>query len=179
MPQFKVLPPVQAASPPVDSDAFRSAMRQLAGGVTVITAGQGVDRTGMTVSSLSSFSIAPPSLIVSINRQASIRPFLDRYRAFGASILASGQNAVADRFAGVGGLKGNGRFIGEKWIALETGAPLLAGALAVFDCEIEEIIDRHTHSIVIGLVKAVRTASTGNALVHWRGQYSEAGSDTE
>ncbi|MDO9412657.1 MAG: flavin reductase family protein [Pseudolabrys sp.] len=169
MTHLKVLPPVTSETPPVDSEAFRASMRQLAVGVSVITAGQGTDRTGMTVTSLSSFSIAPPSLIVSINRAASIRPLLDRYRTFGASILGTGHNAVADRFAGVGGLKGNGRFIGEKWITLETGAPLLAGALAVFDCEIEEIIERHTHSIVIGLVKAAR-ATEGSPLVHWQGQ---------
>ena len=140
----------------VESESFRVAMRRLPGGVSIITSGQGSDRSGMTATSLSSLSVDPPSLIVSINRDASIRPILDRYKAFGASVLRAGQKSVADRFAGIGGLKGNGRFIGERWIALETGAPLLATALAVFDCEVEDIIDRHTHSIIIGLSRPYR-----------------------
>ncbi len=60
---------------------------------------------------------------------------------------------------------------------METGAPLLAGALAVFDCEISDIIDRHTHSIVIGEVRAVQVAAGGDALVHWHGRYSSTGRD--
>ncbi len=172
MAQLRVKPKMDVDIPAVASEAFRAAMRQLPGGVSIIAAGQGSDRTGMTVTSLASLSLDPPTLIVSVSRESSIRPLLDRYRAFGASVLRADQSSVADRFSGYGGLKGNSRFIGEKWIALETGAPLLAGALALFDCEIEDIIDRHTHSIVIGQVKAVRAAAGGSALVHWRGQYS-------
>ncbi|MDU6670159.1 MAG: flavin reductase, partial [Bradyrhizobium sp.] len=41
---------------------FRSAMRQLVGGVSVITVGRGDEITGMTVSSLSSLSVDPPSV---------------------------------------------------------------------------------------------------------------------
>ncbi len=177
MPQLKVQSNVNTKTPPIEANAFRSAMRQLPGGVSIIAAGHGVDRAGMTATSLSSFSVAPPTLIVCINRQSTIRPLLDRYRAFGASILRSGQSSIADRFAGLDGMKGNSRFAGENWITLETGAPLLADALAVFDCEIAEIVDRHTHSIVIGEVKAVRAASGGSALVHWQGQYSSTGFD--
>ncbi len=50
---------------------FRSVMRRLAGGVSIITAGRGNDITGMTVTSLTSLSATPPRLLVSINRQAS------------------------------------------------------------------------------------------------------------
>jgi flavin reductase (DIM6/NTAB) family NADH-FMN oxidoreductase RutF len=177
VPQLKVKRKMGVDIPSVASDAYRAAMRQLPGGVSIIAAGQGGDRTGMTVNSLASLSLDPPTLIVSVSRQSSIRPLLDRYRAFGASVLRAAQSSVAERFAGYGGVKGNSRFIGEKWIALETGAPLLADALALFDCEIEDIIDRHTHSIVIGEVKAVRFAAQGSALIHWQGQYSVTGVD--
>ena len=48
--------------PPVAAGAFRDAMRQLPGGVSVITAGIGEDRSGMTVTSVSSLAIDPPSI---------------------------------------------------------------------------------------------------------------------
>jgi flavin reductase (DIM6/NTAB) family NADH-FMN oxidoreductase RutF len=47
----------------VSSDHFRGAMRHLAGGVSVITVGRGRDITGMTVTSVSSLSVDPPTLI--------------------------------------------------------------------------------------------------------------------
>ena len=55
----------------VASGDFRSAMRHLAGGVSVITVGRGKDITGMMVTSVSSLSVEPPALIVSINRESS------------------------------------------------------------------------------------------------------------
>jgi flavin reductase (DIM6/NTAB) family NADH-FMN oxidoreductase RutF len=39
---------------------FRSVMRRLAGGVSIITAGRGDEITGMTVTSLTSLSADPP-----------------------------------------------------------------------------------------------------------------------
>ena len=61
----------------VRSGDFRDAMRQLAGGVSIITVGRGKDITGMTVTSVSSLSVEPPTLIVSVNRQASSWPLPD------------------------------------------------------------------------------------------------------
>jgi hypothetical protein len=55
----------------VSSGEFRNAMRHLAGGVSVITVGQAKDITGMTVTSVLSLSVDPPTLIVSINRESS------------------------------------------------------------------------------------------------------------
>src|ERR1700726_3249945 len=94
----------------VSSGDFRSAMRHLAGGVSVITVGLAKDITGMTVTSVSSLSVDPPTLIVSINRESSSWPLLKRYRAFGVNILAADQLDIAVRFAGKEGLKGADRF---------------------------------------------------------------------
>src|SRR6202051_1156747 len=78
---------------------FRSVMRRLAGGVSIITAGHGNDITGMTVTSLTSLSATPPRLLVSINRQASSFPLIERQRVFGVNILGSDQPDLADHFS--------------------------------------------------------------------------------
>ena len=96
----------------VTASDFRSAMRQLTGGVSVITAGRGRDISGMTVTSVSSLSVDPPALIVSINREASSWPLVKRYGFFGVNILTSDQIDIAERFTGKGGLKGADRFAG-------------------------------------------------------------------
>ena len=100
------------------SGDFRGAMRQLTGGVSVVTAGRGRDISGMTVTSVSSLSVDPAALIVSINRGASSWPLLKRYGIFGVNILTSDQLDIAERFTGKGGLKGAERFAPRDFPAL-------------------------------------------------------------
>jgi flavin reductase (DIM6/NTAB) family NADH-FMN oxidoreductase RutF len=153
------------------SDDFRSAMRQLMGGVSVITAGIGWDISGMTVTSVSSLSVDPPALIVSINREASSWPLVRRYGFFGVNILTSDQIDIAERFTGKDGLKGAERFAGAHWTTRISGVPLLTDALAVIDCEVEDMVERHSHAIVIGRVLDVAVSTRTAALAYWQGQY--------
>ena len=155
----------------VSADDFRNAMRQLTGGVSVITAGRGRDISGMTVTSVSSLSVDPPALIVSINREASSWPLVKRYGCFGVNILASDQIEIAERFTGKGGLKGAERFAGAHWTTRASGVPLLAGALAAIDCEVEHVVERHSHVIVIGRVLDVAVSGRNAALAYWQGEY--------
>ena len=111
----------------VTASDFRNAMRQLTGGVSVITAGKGRDISGMTVTSVSSLSVDPPSLIVSLNRESSSWPLVKRYGFFGVNILTSDQVDIAERFTGKGGLKGADRFAGAQWTTRASGVPLLVG----------------------------------------------------
>jgi flavin reductase (DIM6/NTAB) family NADH-FMN oxidoreductase RutF len=153
------------------STDFRGAMRQLTGGVSVITVGRGRDISGMTVTSVSSLSVDPPTLIVSINRAASSWPLLKRYGFFGVNILTSDQIDIAERFAGKDGLKGAERFAGAEWTTRASGVPLLVGALAAIVCEVEEIVERHSHAIVIGRVLDLQLSTRTAALAYWQGQY--------
>lgn len=82
------------------AQAFRAAMRHLAGGVSVITTGSGAERNGLTATSVSSLSAEPPTLIVCINRQASAWPLIARHRAFGVNVLGSDQIEIGERFSG-------------------------------------------------------------------------------
>jgi flavin reductase (DIM6/NTAB) family NADH-FMN oxidoreductase RutF len=159
----------------IDSEAasadFRAAMRQLTGGVSVITVGRERDITGMTVTSVSSLSVDPPSLIVAINRSASSWPILKRDGFFGVNILNADQLDIAERFAGKNGLKGADRFTGAEWTTRASGVPLLVGALAAIDCEVEDVIERHSHAIVIGRALDLRLSPRMAALAYWQGQY--------
>jgi len=155
----------------VSSDEFRGAMRHLAGGVSVITAGRGRDISGMTVTSVSSLSVDPPALIVSINRESSSWPLVKRYGFFGVNILTSDQIDIAERFTGKGGLKGAARFAGDDWTTRASGVPLLVGALAAIDCEVEDVVERHSHAIVIGRVLDVAVSERTAALAYWQGRY--------
>src|SRR5438874_10498758 len=116
------------ADPPHEAPRadFHTAMRSLAGGVSVITAGSGSEISGMTVTSVSSLSVDPPALIVSINRASSSFPLLKRYGFLGVNILNADQFDIAERFTGKDGLKGADRFAGAKWTTRASGVPLLS-----------------------------------------------------
>jgi flavin reductase (DIM6/NTAB) family NADH-FMN oxidoreductase RutF len=160
-----------AIDPVVTTDDFRGAMRHLAGGVSVITAGRGKNISGMTVTSVSSLSVEPPALIVSINRASSSWPLVKRYGFFGVNILTSDQVEIAERFTGKGGLKGADRFAGAEWTTRASGVPLLTGALAAIDCEVEDIVERHSHAILIGRVLDLQLSGRTAALAYWQGRY--------
>jgi flavin reductase (DIM6/NTAB) family NADH-FMN oxidoreductase RutF len=157
---------------------FRSVMRRLAGGVSIITAGRGTDITGMTVTSLTSLSASPPRLMVSINRKASSFALVDRHRLFAVNILGSDQHEIAGRFSN-GRLKGSQRFEGIEWFPGSSGVPLLGHSLATIECRVEEIIERHSHGIVVGSLLSFELAPRLSGLVYWNGQYIEINPDND
>ena len=166
--------------PVPSADSFRNAMRSLAGGVSVVTVGQGRDVSGMTVTSVSSLSIEPATLIVSINRGTSSWPLLQKYGVFGVNILSAKDAGVAACCSGIGGLKGADRFTSAEWTRLVTGVPLLTGALSAFDCEVEHVVERHSHAIVIGRVLDLRILDNSDGgLVYWNGKYASVRPEQE
>ncbi|RVL88339.1 flavin reductase [Sinorhizobium meliloti] len=161
---------VATAGAIIDPALLKAAMRTVSGAVSVISAGLGPDRTGATVTSATALSVEPPTMIVNINRASSTFPIIRRHGHFCVNILASEHEAVANRFAGFGGTKGEARYEGANWTTRLSGAPVLVGALAAIDCEVEEIIERHSHGIILGRVVEV-IVGRGQSLVYNNGRY--------
>jgi len=155
----------------INGPTLKDAMRQVAGGVFVITTGIGEERTGLTATSAVSLSIAPPTMIVCINREASALPIIRSRGHFCVNVLGARHREVADRFAGRGGTKGVARYAEASWSPLVTGALALDDALASIDCEAEEFIERHSHVIVIGAVRALQVRE-GRPLIYSQGEYA-------
>jgi len=157
--------------PPPQPAAFRAAMRGFVGACSLITMGAGEDASGLVVTSGISLTAEPPMVLACVNRAASSWPLLKRLGAFGWSALGAAHQSVAERFSGMSGLKGAERYEGAAWITGATGARHLADAPLAFDCTVEEMIDRGTHSIVIGRVQSIRTNPDKGALLYWNGAY--------
>ena len=154
-----------------ESAVFRQAMREFAAGVSIVACGGGDRRSGCTVTALASLSLAPPTLLICLSREAQTLKRLRETGAFSVNLLGARHRELADRFASRVGARGEARFAVGRWTTLATGSPLLADALAAIDCRREEIIERHTHAIVIGAVAAVQRGEGGAALTHWRSHY--------
>jgi flavin reductase (DIM6/NTAB) family NADH-FMN oxidoreductase RutF len=164
-------PPVAEAT----EKTFRDAMRQLAGGVCVVTVGAHEERTGLTATSVTSLCADPPTLFVCVNRESSSYQALTRFGVFAVNVLAADQREVAERFGGGSALTGSQRYQGGRWLVLPTGVRCLADAAAVFECEVDERVERHTHALVIGRVRHVLVGAGSGALVRWRGAYDQVG----
>ncbi len=155
-----------------DSAAFRHAMRALSSGVSIIACGEDETRVGCTITSFASLSLAPPTLFICLARSSSTLAGLRKAGAFSVSMLSARHETLARRFSGHGGVHGPRRFDGAQWITLSTGAPILSDALAAFDCLVEDVVERHSHAIVLGAVVNLREGAEERALTHWRGGYA-------
>ena len=141
------------------ADAVRSAMRCTASGVAVLaTAGPG-GRAGVTVSTLCSLSLEPPSVIACVHKDSRTLRAVQENGVFSANILAEGQEAVAGAFAGQLTAHEE-RFATGDWADLD-GLPRLEGAVASFACRLADSHSFGTHVILIGEIFDV--AFTGNA----------------
>lgn len=154
----------------IDPQSLKGALRQLAGGVSIITTGVDHERTGATVTSATALSLHPPRMLVSLNKTSSTWPILQKNGTFAVNVVGTRHRQLANQFAGVGGLKGRERYNGAEWTRLVSGAPVLDDAVAAIDCELEEAIERHSHVIIIGRVLAVRSGD-GVSLAYVDGGY--------
>ena len=160
------------AEPP----CMRDALRQIPGGVALVTGGAGAARFALTALSVAPLSAEPPTLIVCLDLQGSKRlPGWAGLRRFGISILAAQHRALAERFLACAAIGDDAACTGVRWLTLSGGAPLIEDAILAFDCETEEVIERHAQAIVIGRVKAMRSHDASSALVYWRGEYDRIG----
>ena len=140
---------------PIDGDELREAMRYWATGVTVVTSTVNQARHGMTVSSFTSLSLAPPLVMVSLEKATRTHELVMESNAFGVTVLNQGQQEVSNRFAGRD-TEGGDRFEGLAVFDLTTGSPFLQDGQAFFDCRVTVCHDAGTHTVVIGEVVAAK-----------------------
>jgi flavin reductase (DIM6/NTAB) family NADH-FMN oxidoreductase RutF len=154
---------------------YQDALRQLPRAVSVVTFERGADRFGVTATSLSSLSLEPPTVLVTFDSAASISPATATKGSFGVSILAASHAELADRF-------GRGALVEAApdesqgtWVTAASGVVLRSDAVAAFECESEEVIERHGRAIVIGRIRNVFKVGGSGALVYWLGGYNSIG----
>lgn len=149
-------------------DPFRRCMRLLAGGVAVITGGDPGHRVGLTATSVTSLSMEPPSVLVSIRAGSRLVPLVMRKERFTVHLLGESQAHEADVFAG---RRGDERPRIEQVEWHERGGGRLAGALAYVDCRLARVAPVFSHVLLIGVVEVVESGSGEPPLIHFDGRY--------
>ena len=146
----------------VDGDAYREAMARLAGAVHLVTTDGPGGRAGFTATAVCSVSDAPPTLLVCINRGSSAYPAFRRNGRLCVNLLAADHGPLAEAF---GRRPLHERFQAGAWVPGRGGGPVLAGALAAFECRIVRRVPSGTHDVLFGEVDAL-SGGGGDALVY-------------
>lgn len=149
----------------VSRDDYRDGMARLAAAVNVITTDGPGGRGGFTASAVTSVTDDPPTLLVCLHLQSRQNELLRTNGVLCVNTLAAGQAPLSALFS-TQGLSMDERFAAGSWSALQTGAPVLDGAVAAFDCRIVERLERGTHAVIFCEVQAVRAAD-GEPLVYF------------
>lgn len=154
--------------------AMKDGMRRLASGVAVLACTtKNRERHAMTVSSVTSVSDSPASLLVCIHEQTAMHALLKNTGdTFTVSILSSSQQDVSNLCAGRD--QGECRFSVGDWKKDHNEQPYLADAQAVFFCQSDQISRYGTHNIVVGKINQVMISEDGvDPLIYVDGGYAE------
>jgi len=161
-------PHPQAQAPSFTAPEFRAALGMFATGVTIVTARtpEG-ELIGLTANSFNSVSLSPPLVLWSLSRKAGSMPAFERGSHYAINILAADQRALAERFAS----RTIDRYAGVAWHEGEAGAPLLDGAVAVFECFNRSRYEEGDHVIFVGEVERCGVLAGASPLIFHGGRF--------
>jgi flavin reductase (DIM6/NTAB) family NADH-FMN oxidoreductase RutF/DNA-binding IclR family transcriptional regulator len=151
-----------------DGVKFRQVLGHFPTGVAVVTGIDGDGKpAGMAVGSFTSVSLDPPLVAFMPDKSSSSWPKLRESGAFCVNILGAEQESVCRAFA----MKGGDKFAELAWRPASSGSPILDGALAWIDCDIDVVHEAGDHYIVIGLVRELDIGTPALPLVFFQGGY--------
>ena len=155
----------------IERTAYRDAMARLGAAVNVITTDGPAGRLGFTASAVCSVTDAPPTLLVCMNRGSTANEAFKANGVLCVNTLAASQEPLSPLFAGVGDVAMHARFTHATWSALDTGSPVLAGAVVSFDCRIVQVTEVGTHSVVFCEVQALQSGPAHEGLIYFGRAY--------
>jgi flavin reductase len=158
--------------PTISAEDFRFAMRRLAGGVSIIS-GAGPDGPlGVTATAVTSLTADPPSILCCLNRSLELETAVKQTGRFGVNMLRADHHDLAQRFAGMHGVRGSAKFEQGNWTILPSDVPALFDSLVTFDCRVDDIVEVGTHSVFVGLITQAHFGESGDPLVYCNGAFA-------
>lgn len=149
----------------VDPTHFRKTVANFATGVAIVSCVDEGDAQphGMTISSFTSISLSPPTILVSI-KPGRMHRLISKEGWFGVSVLGGEQRGHSQYFAGDRGPEVPG-------FATRNRVPTLKDCLAWFECEVTSRIQVHDHTLFVARVMHCEAAG-GPPLLFFSSRYS-------
>jgi flavin reductase (DIM6/NTAB) family NADH-FMN oxidoreductase RutF len=144
-------------------DELRELMRRFPAGVAIVGVDVEGERLGLTIGTLIPLSLEPPLVGFAVRRGAALHELLRRSETFGASLLAAGQEAVAQHFArGVPPI--------AIWEGIDVregeGPPLVAGAIGWLTGRVKAEVPAGEDTFFVGEVVSVEEGTRQRPLVY-------------
>ncbi|HEY2778522.1 MAG TPA: flavin reductase family protein [Gaiellaceae bacterium] len=141
----------------------RSLFRRWPAGVSIVVADVDGHRHGRTVSSLVSLSLEPPLVGISVAHSASIHELLRDAETWAVSVLAGGQDELAQRFArsGVPPL-----ILWDGVDVREDDPRLIAGAAGWLIARTVDTLVTGDHTFFVGHVDSVEEGQSPTTLIY-------------
>ena len=157
------------AAPDGERDPVRRFRGRLAAPVTVVTAGVGTDRTGLTVSSLMVADGEPGRILFLCGRNADLGDVIASSGGFVVHVLTAGDAALSDRFAGIRPSPG-GLFAGLE-VADGPRGPVITSIPTRAVCGLATLADAGWYHLVEGMIEDIAIGSPTDPLLRFRGRY--------
>lgn len=149
-------------------DNFRQAMRRYIYSVSIMSnKDDNGNSNAITVSSVTSISMDPPSLLICINKTSRIHDSLQIGSKFCINLLKKDQEDLSNICSDEESYEK--RFNDENWNTKET--PFLANAQANIFCKVDKLTSYHTHTIIVGLVENANHIDEISTLTYVDGNY--------
>lgn len=154
-----------------EAAAIRDARRRWASGVSVVLTRQDDGWRGATVAAFAVVSLAPPVVLICLDREARMATLVAEQGSFAVSILERSHEFLAERFAGRAPLV-DARLSGIGHEFAPGGLPILTKSLAWFECRVNAIHDGGDHVVIIGRVSGFGVGpETDDPLLYYEGRY--------
>ena len=149
-------------------DNFRLAMRRYIYSVSIMSNKDNADNpNAITVSSVTSISMDPPSLLICINKSSRIHNSIELGSKFCINLLNNEQEDLSNICSDEDMY--DQRFKDENWNL--DSIPFLINAQANMFCKVDKLTSYHTHTIVVGLVEDANYADEISTLTYVNGKY--------
>ena len=147
-------------------------MRRLAATVTLVTTSDADGQSyGMLATSVTSVTMEPPMLLVCVSRSAHLHPALMARKRMCINVLLDEQAELVRAFSS--SLPHDERFANVDCENHTTfGLPYLRDAQALFFCEIDQLVEAGTHSVVLARVLESRAMDAVRPMVYVDGRMS-------
>lgn len=146
-------------------------MARLGAAVNIITTVDGTGPRGLTASAVCSVTDDPPTLLICINRDSDTNEAFKASRIICVNTLGAAQEHLSPIFASMTGATQAERFANGEWKTLQTGAPVLQGAIVSFDCRITQSTEVGTHTVFFCEVEALKLSAETAGLIYFGRAY--------
>jgi flavin reductase len=161
------------AADAISQQAFREAMSKMGAAVNIVTSDGPAGKVGFAATAVCSVTDTPPTLLVCLNRSASVFNAVMENGALCVNVLSSAHDLLSNLFGGKTPVEE--RFAAANWHRGASGAPVLDDAVASFDCAVTESLDVGTHRVLFCSVLSVSNGVDAEALIYFKRGYHRVG----